>query len=71
MNGRIDRHPILGPLPPRKQIRFQFDDRTYLGYEGETIAAALLANGVPSAAMKRAGLPGESIAISGIVSNAG
>jgi len=46
MNGRIDRHPILGPLPPRKQIRFQFDDRTYLGYEGETIAAALLANGV-------------------------
>jgi len=46
MSGRIEHHPILGPLHSRKRIGFIFDGRTFQGYEGETIAAALLANGV-------------------------
>lgn len=44
--GRIENHPVLGPLPKREQIHFRFDGRSYNGYEGETIAAALLASGV-------------------------
>ena len=35
--GRIDR---------AKRLRFTFDGRTYEGYEGDTLASALLANGV-------------------------
>ena len=35
--GRIDR---------RRQLRFRFDGRSYLGYAGDTLASALLANGV-------------------------
>lgn len=46
MNNRIENHPILGGLEKRKKVRFQFDGRSYEGYEGETIAAALLANGI-------------------------
>jgi len=44
--GRIEHHPVLGPLASRKEIRFTFDGRPFIGYEGETIAAALLASGV-------------------------
>ncbi len=35
--GRIDR---------QKSVSFQFDGKTYQGYEGDTLASALLANGV-------------------------
>lgn len=35
--GRIDR---------RRKIRFQFNGKSYYGYEGDTLASALLANGV-------------------------
>lgn len=35
--GRIDRSKVLS---------FQFDGRTYQGYPGDTLASALLANGV-------------------------
>ncbi|MGO0062517.1 (2Fe-2S)-binding protein [Brevibacillus fluminis] len=45
-NARIEHHPVLGTLPPRKTIRFRFDETIYEAKEGETIAAALLANGV-------------------------
>lgn len=44
--GRIEQHPILGALPQRKTIRFRFDQTIYEAKEEETIAAALLANGV-------------------------
>lgn len=45
-NGRIIDHPVLGKLKTGKEISFSFDGKKYIGYEGETIAAALLANGV-------------------------
>jgi len=45
-DGRIWQHPILGNLEKRAAVTFQFDDQLIQGYEGETIAASLLANGV-------------------------
>ncbi|MBP2242493.1 sarcosine oxidase subunit alpha [Cytobacillus eiseniae] len=44
--NRIINHPILGKSEDRKRISFTFNDKTYEAYENETIAAALLANGV-------------------------
>lgn len=46
MSNRIENHPILGKTEKRKSVTFQFDGKTYEGYEGDTIASALLANGV-------------------------
>lgn len=43
---RIMNHPILGNLNDRERISFQFDGVEYEAYENETIAAALLANGI-------------------------
>ncbi|NDI36200.1 (2Fe-2S)-binding protein [Chengkuizengella sediminis] len=45
MNSRIVNHPILGRLKEREKVHFTFDDNEFIGYEGETIAAAMLANG--------------------------
>ncbi|GEN31405.1 sarcosine oxidase subunit alpha [Cerasibacillus quisquiliarum] len=45
-NRRIVDHPVLGKLSDRKEITFTYDGQTYTGYEGDTIASALLANGV-------------------------
>lgn len=42
---RIQDHPVLS-FPERKVVSFFFDDRTYQGFEGEPIAAALHAAGV-------------------------
>ncbi|MEK3857074.1 MULTISPECIES: (2Fe-2S)-binding protein [Bacillales] len=44
--ARIIDHPVLGKLDDRKKIPFTFDGKEYEAYETETIAAALLANGV-------------------------
>lgn len=46
MNNRIVDHPILGKIKERKVISFSFDGKKYTGYEGDTIASALLANGI-------------------------
>jgi sarcosine oxidase, subunit alpha len=43
---RIIDHPILGKVEDREIISFQFDGNIYKAYENETIAAALLANGI-------------------------
>lgn len=43
---RIEHHPILGDATKGKKIAFTFNDQTYEGYENDTIASALLANGV-------------------------
>ncbi len=43
---RIDNHPVLDKLPDRKEVTFTFDGTKYVGYEGDTIASALLASGV-------------------------
>ncbi|AJI25816.1 (2Fe-2S)-binding protein (plasmid) [Priestia megaterium] len=44
--NRIIQHPILGDFGDRTRIFFQFDGIRYEAYENETIAAALLANGI-------------------------
>ncbi|WP_141503058.1 (2Fe-2S)-binding protein [Paenibacillus luteus] len=44
--GRIEHHPVLGPLPPAATLSFSFDGNNYKAREGESVAAALLANGV-------------------------
>lgn len=43
---RILDHPVLGPLNDRKKIKFTFDGKEVVGYEDESIAAALLANNI-------------------------
>ncbi|MGM7719306.1 (2Fe-2S)-binding protein [Metabacillus sp. Hm71] len=43
---RIIEHPVLGNLNDRERVSFQFDGIRYEAYENETIAAALLANGI-------------------------
>lgn len=43
--NRITQHPIL-EFPKKKTVRFFFEDQELLGYEGEPIAAALVANGI-------------------------
>ncbi len=39
-------HPILGKLEDKKQVTFIFNNKEYIGFEGESLAAALLANGI-------------------------
>lgn len=46
MTNRIIDHPVLGKLEERKKVQFQFDGKTYEGYENDTIASALLAHGI-------------------------
>lgn len=43
---RIIDHPVLGKLADKKKVTFQFDGQTLEGYENDTIASALLANGI-------------------------
>jgi sarcosine oxidase subunit alpha len=43
---RIQQHPVLENLEDRKEVSFTFDGKGYKGYAGDTIASALLANGV-------------------------
>ncbi|GAB4312762.1 MULTISPECIES: (2Fe-2S)-binding protein [Pseudothermotoga] len=42
---RIKTHPILDVEQPRT-VKFFFEDREIEAYEGETIASALVANGI-------------------------
>ncbi len=44
--GRIEHHPVLGTLPLLKEVRILFDGQPFEAREGESIAAALLANGI-------------------------
>jgi len=43
---RFDNHPILGEPPAREPVAFTCDGKTLTGYEGEPVAAALLAAGI-------------------------
>ena len=45
-HNRILEHPVLGNLKNRAPLTFTFDGKTFEGYEGDTIASALLANGI-------------------------
>ncbi len=40
------RRPGRGRTHPEKELRFSFDSKVYTGYEGDTLASALIANGV-------------------------
>lgn len=44
--SRILNHPILGSLPEQNKVTIHFDQIEYEAYEHETVAAALLANGI-------------------------
>lgn len=46
MSLRIVDHPILGPAPERRVISISFDGKRIEAYEGEPIAAALIAAGI-------------------------
>lgn len=43
---RVADHPILGKAPDRKAVKLTVDGRPISAYEGETIAASLLAAGI-------------------------
>jgi hypothetical protein len=43
--NRIANHPIL-TFPQKKTVKFFFQGKKLYGYEGEPIAAALVANGI-------------------------
>lgn len=45
-SNRIVNHPVLGKLADRKIITFSFNGHEYEAYEEDTIASALLANGI-------------------------
>ncbi len=45
MSNRIEKHPILS-FPQGRRVRFWFEGRELEGYEGEPIAAALIAQGI-------------------------
>lgn len=45
-NIRILNHPILGKDNNRKKIKFVFNGKEMIGLEGDTIATALIANGI-------------------------
>ena len=42
-NYRLDK---IGLINRNKKISFKFNGKKYFGYEGDTIASALIANGV-------------------------
>lgn len=46
--NRIVDHPVLDRLQDKEQITFTFDGKKYKGIAGDTIASALLANGIRS-----------------------
>ncbi|MFQ6126784.1 MAG: (2Fe-2S)-binding protein [Candidatus Heimdallarchaeota archaeon] len=43
---RVREHPILGPLTKRKIVKIWVDNQIIEAFEGEPIAAALLAAGI-------------------------
>jgi sarcosine oxidase subunit alpha len=54
---RVVDHPILGTMPRRETVRFQFNGCEYSAFEGESIAAALLANGIRVLRLSERGEP--------------
>ena len=45
---RIAEHPILGTYEKGREVHFTLDGKERSGFEGEPIAAALQAAGVPT-----------------------
>ncbi len=44
--NRVEQHPILGPLPPAESFEFTLDGEPVTARDSDTIASALIANGV-------------------------
>lgn len=59
--GRIKNHPVLGNLGDRRKVSFIFDGKKFEGLEGDTIASALLANGVRQLRVQEASGTGRGI----------
>lgn len=45
-NNRILDHPVLGKLHEQQTVTFHFNGKTLIGLKDDTIASALLANGI-------------------------
>jgi len=58
MSTRIESHPILGDLGAQKAVHIRFNGTKYRAFEGDTIASALMANGIRS--LRRHELSGSS-----------
>lgn len=46
MSNRIIDHPVLGKLETPNYVSFTFNNKQYKGIENESLASALLANGI-------------------------
>jgi len=46
VTGRIHEHAVLGAAPERREICFSFDGTAIIALEGDSVASALLANGI-------------------------
>lgn len=46
MNMRITKHPILGDIEQRRMVKIYVDGTELVAFEGEMIAAALMAAGI-------------------------
>ena len=46
MENRVMRHPVLGDAKEREIIHFTYNGKPLEAYEGESVAAALIANGI-------------------------
>ena len=46
MNRQLFRVKDLGQVDRSKPLRFKFDGKFFVGYRGDTLASALLANGI-------------------------
>lgn len=46
MTMRVVNHPVLGKLQERNQITIYFNNQPYRVYEGDTIASAMMAEGI-------------------------
>ncbi len=46
MSRRIINHPVLEKIDESLLVNFTFNNKTYQGFEHESVAAALIANGI-------------------------
>ena len=44
--GRVNNHPVLGPAYTGKEFTIYFNGKQISAYEGDTVASALMANGI-------------------------
>jgi sarcosine oxidase subunit alpha len=57
VSERLREHPVLGKAPFREPVRFTFNGKPVNAEQGDSIAAALLANGITAFRHSRLGEP--------------